>query len=132
VRALVRADLAGPVLLDAHAREEALARALRAVGRDVVLDERVDSGLLVARERAVLLPLLDQLRRVRVGIAAVGILGQVDADDVVGRALLQRLALLGIDDVVGRGDDRIETTGHVEVVAEGQQRVDVRHGGARR
>ncbi len=128
----MRADAPGAVLLDAHACEEALARALAAVGRDVVLHERVDRRLLVVGERAVLLPLGDELRGVRVGVASVGVLGEVDADDVVGRALLQRLALLWVDDVVGRSDDGIEPAGDVEVVAEGEERVDVRHGGARR
>ena len=52
VRALVRADAPGAVLLDAHAREEAVARADRAVGPRVLLRERPDRGLVVADDRA--------------------------------------------------------------------------------
>ena len=52
VRALVRADAAGAVLLDAHAREDAVARELAAVGAGVVLLERPERRLVVADDGA--------------------------------------------------------------------------------
>jgi hypothetical protein len=68
---------------------------------------------------------------VRVPIAAVLGLRQVEGDDVVGRARRQRGALLGIDDVVGRGGDVPQRADAVEVVVQGAKRLDVGHGGAR-
>ena len=63
VRALVRADPAGAVVLDAHAREEAAARVRRAVRAGVVLDERPERRLVVADDGALGLPLRQQRRR---------------------------------------------------------------------
>ena len=52
VRALVRADAPGAVVLDAHAREDAVAGERAAVGPGVVLGERPQRGLVVADDRA--------------------------------------------------------------------------------
>ena len=52
VRALVRADRAGAVVLDAHAREEAVARERAPVGAGVVLHDRPEGGLVVLGDGA--------------------------------------------------------------------------------
>jgi hypothetical protein len=132
VRALVRADPPRAVVLDPHAREQAAAGLRRPVGRDVVLHERPDRRLLVSDDGAVGLPALQEPRRFGVGVAALlpG-LRQVDADDVVRRALGQRGALLGVDDVVRRGDDSLQRADLRGVVVQGAQRLHVGHGGVR-
>ena len=92
VRALVRADPAGAVVLDAHAREDAVARAAPPVGPGVVLLERPQRGRGVGDDDAVGAP----VARACAAASAYGSspCGQVDRDDVVGRAGEQRLALL--------------------------------------
>ena len=55
---------------------------------------------------------------------------QVDPDDVVGRAGLELGPLLGVDHVVGRGDDVLEAAGSVQVVVQRPQRFDIGHAGA--
>ena len=129
VRALVRADLARAVVLDAHAREQAVAGAPDAVGTRVVLRERPDRGLLVAHEHAVALPGGEHLGGVRVRVA-VGA-RQVDLDDVVRRARDQLGALRVVDDVVRRSRQGLEAAGGVEVVVEGAEGLDVGHGAVR-
>ena len=59
VRALVRADAPGAVVLDAHAREDAVAGERAAVGAGVVLGQRPQRGLVVAHDGALLLPALE-------------------------------------------------------------------------
>ena len=83
VRALVRPDAAGAVVLDRHAREEPVAGAAPAVGAGVVRASAHSAGLVVAGEDPVSLPLLEHLGGVGVGVVA---LREVDLDDVVGRA----------------------------------------------
>ena len=80
VRALVRADAARAVVLDAHAREEAVAGARRAVGPGVVLGERPERGLVVADDGARLAASASKLlaRRRRTGRRPARRLGQVD------------------------------------------------------
>ena len=111
VRALVRADRAGAVVLHAHACEEAVARQAPAVGAGVLLDERPDRLVAVLDHRTLVLPCVEQLGGVGVAVAAVGVLGQVDVDDVVRRARGQLCALLGVDDVVGRGGELLQRPG---------------------
>ena len=127
VRALVRADRAGAVVLDAHAGEEAVAREAAAVGGGVVLDERPDRGLVVVDDRALGAPLVEERCGVGVAVAAVGVLGEVDRDDVVGRACGEPLALTGVDDVVGRGREILQRAGDGGVVVQGSERLDARH-----
>jgi len=98
VRALVRADAPGAILLDAHPGEEAPARAQLAVGPAVALLERPQRRFRVAHQHARVLPLGVELGRVRVGLIAVR---KVDLDDVVRRARDQLRALAGIDHVIG-------------------------------
>ncbi len=129
VRALVRSDPARPVVLDANAREQTMARAAAAVGAGVVLLERPQGGLGVAHDDAVRAPARQRRGGVGVGIAAVRVLRQVDLDDVVGGTGDQLGALRGVDDVVGRRGDRGEATGAVEVVVESVKGRDVGHGG---
>ena len=83
VRALVRADAAGPVVLDPHPGEDPVARAGAAVGSRVVLGERPQGRLVVLDHDALGAPGGERRGRVLVGL---GPLGQVDLDDVVGGA----------------------------------------------
>ena len=125
VRALVRPDAAGPVVLDLHAREEAVARAAAAVRPGVVLRERPQRGRVVAHEDPVRAPALEHVGGVGVRVVA---LREVDLDDVVGRARDERGALVGVDHVVGRRDDRLQPADAVAVVVEGSEGLDVGHG----
>ncbi len=129
MRALVRPDPAGTVVLDAHAREQPVARAAAPVGPGVVLLERPQGGLAVLDDDSLLAPLPQQRGRVRVRVAAAGILREVDLDDVVRGAGDQLGALGGVDDVVGRRGDGGQAPCALEVVVEGVQRRDVGHGG---
>ncbi len=87
VRALVGAHPPRPVVLDAHAAEEAPTRARPSVRARVVLRVRPQRGLGVADERSVGLPGLEQLARGRVRIRVVGSgLGEVDRHHVERRA----------------------------------------------
>ena len=124
VRALVRPDAAGAVVLDRHAREEPVAGAAPAVGAGVVLLERPQRRVVVAGEDPVALPLLEHLGGVGVRVVA---LREVDLDDVVGRLSEQLGALLGVDHVVGRGDDGLEAADAVAVVVECLEGADVGH-----
>jgi hypothetical protein len=124
VGALVRADPTRPVLLDADPSEEATPPPRLAVGAAVALLERPHCRLGVAHQYARSLPGLEQLGRVAVGVLAVG---QVDLDDVAGRACDERRALLGVDHVVGRGGDVAERADLREVVVQRSKRLDVRH-----
>ena len=86
VGALVRADPARAVVLDAHAREQAVARAAAAVRAGVVLLERPQRrarGRRPRRRRRA--TRASVARRVGVRVVAAG-LRQVDLDDVVRRA----------------------------------------------
>ena len=56
VGALVRADAAGAVVLDAHAREDAVAGAQLPSGPGVVLRERPQRGRLVADDDPLVVP----------------------------------------------------------------------------
>src|SRR5262249_8116713 len=105
---LVGADAARAVGGDAGASEEPVGGHGAAVGPGVVLDERPQRGLFVAGYRALGLPGAPQLRRGRVRVVAVG---QVDAHDIVWRARGELVALLGVDDVVGRGDEALQLAG---------------------
>jgi hypothetical protein len=71
--------------------------------------------------------LLDERGGVRVAVAAVGVLGQVDEHGVVRRAGGQLGALLGIDDVVGRRREILQRTRHGGVVVQGVERLDAGH-----
>ena len=62
-----------------------------------------------------------------VAVAAVGVLGEVDRDDVVRRARLQLGALVGVDDVVRRRGERLQRAGDGGVVVQGSERLDARH-----
>jgi hypothetical protein len=130
VRALVRPDPPGAVLLDAHAREQAVARAALPVGAGVVLLERPERRLRVLDDDAFGAPCPERRGGVLVRVAAGGILRQVDRDGVVGRAREQLGALLGVDHVVRRGRDAREPTGAIEVVVERVQGRDVGHAAA--
>ena len=104
VGALVRADPAGAVVLDPHAREEPAAGARLAVGAGVVLLERPERGpARPGRRRPRARHCASSCGGVRVRVAVA--LRQVDADDVVRRARLELGPLLGVDHVVGRRDD---------------------------
>ena len=129
MRALVRADPPGAVVLDAHAREQAVARAAAAVGAGVVLLERPQRGLGVLHHHALVAPAPQHGGGVGVRVAAVRVLREVDLDDVVRGAGDQRGALGGVDDVVGRRGDGGEAPGAVEVVVERVQGSDDGHGG---
>ncbi|CAA9531776.1 MAG: hypothetical protein AVDCRST_MAG30-3857 [uncultured Solirubrobacteraceae bacterium] len=124
MRALVRADPARAVVLDAHAGEDPVARAPHSVGARVVLGERPQRGLVVADEDAVALPCREGLRRVAVGVVA---LREVDLDDVLRGRREQRGALLGVDHVIGRGGDGLEAAGARQVVVERAEGLDVGH-----
>ena len=121
MRALVRADATGAVLLDADAREEAVARVRPAVRAGVVLGQGPERGLLVAGQDARVAPGREGLGGGGVGIVA---LRQVDLDDVVRRLAREPGALLGVDHVVGRGDDGADV---VAGVVEGAEGADVGH-----
>jgi hypothetical protein len=125
MRALVRAHATGAVLLDPHAAEEAASGAPLAVRSRVVLRVRPQRRSLVAHERAVALPLREQLagRRVTVRLA----LRQVDRDDVPRRASEQLGALRLIDHVVRRRDDVRERPGDSRFVVQRAQRLDIGH-----
>jgi hypothetical protein len=116
VGALVGADAAGPVVLDTDAAEEALAGQRPPVGPGVVLAQRPQRGLAIADHGALAAPGGEQLGGVRVGVSVP--LGEVDLDDVVRRAAGQPGAVLGVDDVVGRGDQVAEVAGDRGVVVE--------------
>ena len=124
---LVRPD-ALAVGRELHAGEEAPAGEARAVGRRVVLLERPDLGLRVAGQDALVRPLREQCRGVLVGVAAAGIAGQVELDDVVRGASDELSALLVVDHVIGRGDDVAEGADPAEVVMECLKWKYLRHG----
>ena len=112
VGALVRADTAGPIVLDAHAREDTAAREGGAVGAGVVLRERPQGRLDVAHEDLFRLPPGEQRRRMGVLVEVAVGLRQVDLDDVVGRAGRQGGALLRVDHVVRRRHDGLRGRRH--------------------
>ena len=85
--ALVRPDLAGPVVGDPDTAEEAPAGVPRAVWSLVLLLERPERFLAVGGEDAFERPVLQRLGGVLVGVGASGRDGQVDLDDVERRAL---------------------------------------------
>ena len=86
MRALVRADPARAVVLDAHAREQPVAGAAAAVGAGVVLLERPQRGLGVLDDDPLGAPAVQRRGGVGVRVAAGGVLRQVDLDGVVRRA----------------------------------------------
>jgi hypothetical protein len=132
VGALVRADAPGAVVLDAHTREDAVAGQRATIGAGVVLREGPQRGLVVAHDGALGLPALEDRRRLGIGVPpARPTLGQVDAHDVVGRAIGELPALLGVDDVVGRRRDVAKRADLCQVVVQGAQGLDVGHGGPR-
>jgi len=115
VGALVGPDPAGAVFLHAHAREEAAAGSALPVRAREVLRQRPQRGLPVAHDRAALLPLRELLGCALIRVRA---LRQVDAHDVVRRAIRERGPLLGIDHVVGWRDDVLQPAGLLEVVVQ--------------
>ncbi len=125
--ALVWPDPAGAIVLHPDASEESAAGPLAAVGSGVVLGQCPDCRLLVTDDHALIAPLREQLRGV--GIPVPVPLWEVDADDVVGRAGLERRPLLGIDHVVGRGNHVLEPAGPLGVVTQRQKRLDIGHRG---
>ena len=126
VRALVRADAARAVVLHAHAREDAVARAGLAVRAGVFLGERPQRGLVVADDDALVVPALEDLCRVAVDVAAA-VLRQVDLDHVVRRAAHELGSLGRVDHVIGRSRDRLEAADPREVVVKSVERLDVGH-----
>ena len=98
VRALVGPDATGPVVLHAHAREEAGAGAGAAVGRGVVLAEHPHRRLVLLHQHAALAPLAELPRGVLVA------LGQVELDDVVRAPRREPGTHLVVDHVVWRSD----------------------------
>ena len=126
MRALMRPDPAGAVVIHADTREEPRSLSRLPVGTDVVLHERPQRRLLVADDHALLAPSLEQALRVGVGVDADR---QVDPHDVVGRAGLEITALVLVDHVVGRGHDVLEPASPVQVVVKRPQRFDIGHAG---
>ena len=127
MRALVRAHAPRAVLRHPDAAEDAAPLAPLSIRPRVLLRERPEPGLTVGDEDPLQRPLLERLGGVLVGVAAAGVLGEVDLDDVEGRARDEALALLGVDDVVGRGDHVAERRDGREVVVERAQRQDLGH-----
>src|SRR6185437_16164636 len=131
VGALVVADAAGAVVLDAHAAEEAVTGSRPAVGARVVLGERPDRRLALAHQHALLAPRLERGLGVQIRVAAVGP-GQVDLHHVE-RALLRERGALGlVDHVVGRRRDGVQRADHARLVAQGPEWFDLRHGRSHR
>ena len=128
---LVRADEPGAVVGHANAAEEAAAGMPRAVGALVLLLERPERLVAVGREHALERPGLERLGGVLVGVAPSRRDGQVELDDVEGRALDEGCAHRFVDDVVGRGDDVAEGRDGAERVVEGLERADFCHRRAR-
>ena len=62
-----------------------------------------------------------------VAVAAVRVLGQVDPDDVVGRAGGELGALLRVDDVIRRRGEVLQGARHARVVVQGAERLDAGH-----
>ena len=128
--ALVRPDLAGSVVGDAHPAEEAAAGVLRAVRPLVVLLERPERRLAIRGEDSLERPCLQRFGCVCVPVAAARGFGKVDLDDVERRTLEKGLAHLGVDDVVWRRDDVAERRHGVERVVKCFEGADFSHFGA--
>ena len=126
MRALVRPDPAGAIVLHAHAREEAAALAAPAVGAGVILLECPECRRRVGRDHALPAPVGQQAAGLGIGIVAHR---EVDAHDVVGGASLELGTLRGVDHVVRRRHHRLQSSGLLEVVVERPQRFDLGHGG---
>ena len=95
VRALVRADPARAVVLDAHAREQPVARAAAAVGAGVVLLERPQRRARRRRRRRRRRASARSVARgVRVRVAAGGSCGRSISTTLYGERATQRRALL--------------------------------------
>ena len=124
VGALVRQHRPRLVRLDLQRRDDPEAGAGDAVGADVVLLERPDRGRLLD-EDALCAPVVECAGCLLVRV------GQREADDVVRAAGTQLLALLVVDDVVGRRHERLERAGHGLVVAQRAEGLDHGHGGQR-
>ncbi len=129
--ALVRADQARAVLGHANAGEKAPAGVVVAVGPAVGLLERPDRRLAVLGEDALVAPGVQGPRRVLVAVAAAKVLGEVQLDGVVLRAVDQRAAHRRVDHVVRRCQQVVELAGFAEVVVERAQGLDFRHRGRR-
>ncbi len=127
MRALVRANATGAVLLDANATEEPAAGERASAGAGVVLRVSPHRRLLVADDRALELPALEKFPRgrVRIGLAP----RQIDGGDVERRARDQRGALIVVDHVVGRRHDVGQRPDHGLVVVERAKWLHVGHGG---
>src|SRR5215211_3731576 len=126
--ALVGTDPSRPVLLDAHAREEAEPLEPAALGGGVALLERPQRGLALAHHDALLPPEPERLGGVLIGVAAVRA-RQVDLHHVEGAARAQDGPLLVVDHVVRRGDHRLERADRGGVVAQGLERLHLGHCG---
>ena len=123
VGALVGPDAAGAVVLHAHAREEAGAGALRAVGRRVVLAEHPD-GRLVLLTRT---PCWRQSSSMSRAAWIVALAAGRSRRRCRGCAPASRARMLVVDDVVGRRDHILERAGGVGLVAERPERLNVGH-----
>ena len=122
--ALVRADATRAVVRHAYAREEPATGERRPSGARVVLD----SAQIAGSGSRTTAPSAIQRRSVSAAVAyGIVALGQVDRDDVVRRARLERGARRRVDHVVGRGDEVLQRTGDRLVVVQCAKGLDVGH-----
>ena len=124
MRALVRTDPPGAVVLDADPGKETAPRPRLSVGSAVELLVGPQCRLTVAHDDAVIAPVGEPRGRRRVGVFAER---EVDVNDVVGRFARELRALLGVEDVIRRRHEIAEPPRLREVVMQGSQRLDVCH-----
>ena len=129
MRALVRANPARPVILHAHAREEARAHHLLAARRLVLLPQRPQRRLALAHHHPLRAPGVERVPRMHVRIPAIDP-GQVDLDDIERRPLEQRRPLLIVDHVIRRRDHLLERADGGGLVAKRPDGLNVGHGRA--
>src|SRR5207253_5006934 len=86
----------------------------------------VESGLVVLHQHVLGQPLVEPAAGRGVAVAPGLVPREADVDDVVGVAPPEGMALLGADDVVGRGHDSVEFD-CVGVVAEAGEGLEPRH-----
>ena len=126
MRALVRADPAGAVVLDPHAGEDAVARA-RLRRRGPCSPARAPTARASSSRTTIpsSLQRASTLGRVAVRIGAV--LRQVDLDHVVRRTAQELRSLGRVDHVIGRGGHRLQAADLRQVVVKGVEGFDVGH-----
>jgi uncharacterized RDD family membrane protein YckC len=127
---LVRVDAALAEGLEAHARHEAAAGVALALDLEVLVVGVQGAGR-VLDDDVLALPVAQEGGGAGVAIAGLVVAGlflvEVEADDVVGAALVEGVLQRRVDDVVGWSDDVAEGADAAQVIAERPESTDLGH-----